>query len=215
MSEEFKTKSPKSNARLKHIDRFISLYCAADLMTARFFPNAKEISESMAAVVAAEKHLCDGKLSKFKDNVAVACIGDGFTPRTAALFAFMTKWDCFSIDPNLSGVHGNTYFYGIRTERLRVIGEKVEYCGLDLTSYDYVILVGVHSHASNRSILDGINFRVASTIMMPCCVHQPPFSRDYITYEDDAVWSPHNKITVSYNVAPQYKGHRRELKGLQ
>lgn len=200
MSEEFKSKQPRYGERLRYINRFISLNCSADIMIAKLFPNAKEISESMAAVAAVEKHICDGKLSKYKDDTAVLCVGDGFTPRTASLFAFMTRWTCYSVDPNMASIHGASSFRGIEIQRLHVIGERIEDCNIDLRGYRNVVLVGVHSHSNNDNLLRGAQFTCAHSVMMPCCVHQPPMSDNYIEYRDDAVWSPHNKITISLGV---------------
>lgn len=72
------------------------------------FPNVKEITESMAAYAHTSKHI----LSRFHDSPAqgdvkdaILCVGDGSTPRSAALFAlFFPNWECYSIDPQLQEV---------------------------------------------------------------------------------------------------------------
>lgn len=209
---EFKQKHPKYNARLKHINRFLSLRCAADLLIAGFVPNAKEVSESMAAVAAVETYLCHGRLTARNENTAVVCVGDGKTPRTASLFAFMTKWQCYSVDPSMEHIHGVAEFNGIRTERLHIIGRKIQDSNLYLSGFENVIVVSVHSHATNKNVLDGIAFIEADFVAIPCCVAQPPLSSTYHRYVDHAIWSPHNEVIISYGVnGTQSKKTRHKL----
>ena len=78
------------------------------------FPNVKEITESMAAYAHTSKHI----LSRFHDSLAqgdvkdaILCVGDGSTPRSAALFAlFFPNWECYSIDPQLQEVRNQLGF---------------------------------------------------------------------------------------------------------
>ncbi len=77
----------------------------------------------MAAYVHVSRHV----LSLMRDNPSegvlkdvILCVGDGSTPRSAALFAlFFPGWECFSVDPQLQdvpkrcgsehlGIHSNT-----------------------------------------------------------------------------------------------------------
>jgi hypothetical protein len=57
------------------------------------FPNAKELTESFAANNAIRIHLA-GEYTPGDERVTVIAVGDGNTPRTAALCAFLTKWQC-------------------------------------------------------------------------------------------------------------------------
>lgn len=72
------------------------------------FPNGKELAESMSAFSAVRLHLQSaaaaaeaGRTGVSFDarNVVLVAVGDGVTPRTAALFAFRTQCRCVSIDP--------------------------------------------------------------------------------------------------------------------
>ena len=58
---------------------------------ARAPQNAKELSESFACFNAARVHLAETFLPS-DPHVTLLAIGDGLTPRTAALFAFRTAW---------------------------------------------------------------------------------------------------------------------------
>ena len=84
---------------LRYINEFIKLKCAADLLELGIFPNAKEITESFAAWNAVRRHLWKRGFSPDK-NLNCYVIGDGTTPRTAALVAFISNFYVFSIDPN-------------------------------------------------------------------------------------------------------------------
>lgn len=88
---------------LRLVDRFLSWECGRFLLGLGLFPDTKEISESMACMHAALERLGDAFGPSQTDTLAV-CIGDGRTPRTAALLAMRTKWDCVSIDPALDGL---------------------------------------------------------------------------------------------------------------
>ena len=91
---------------LKYLDDFIKLACAPKLLKLRMFPDCKEIAESMAvwyAVVRTEvlnEQREPVRAGEAPDTVVV--VGDGVTPRTAALFAFRApQWRCVSVDPML------------------------------------------------------------------------------------------------------------------
>src|SRR5687767_13024693 len=71
----------------RYFDQLLSLRCVLDLLAHEVFPNAKEITESLAAVRAAFKY---SGLDSGDTSIQVVCVGDGATPRTAATFAFRT-----------------------------------------------------------------------------------------------------------------------------
>lgn len=193
MSEEFKTKSITYNQAAIHVDRFLALRCAADLIAARVFPNGKEVSESMAAWWAVRKYVVPGRISEKDTNVSVVVVGDGTKPRTAALIAHMTKWSVYSVDPllDLSSCQN--------IERLVMYRSKIETLRLDLYRFGHVIVVCVHSHATIENVMAGILFNKADFVSIPCCVHQPAPQNAgcVIEYEDPAIWSPKNKVVVS------------------
>jgi len=88
---------------LKHVDRFLRWRCSLDLIEMGLFPDAQEITESMACLSAVESHLAD--ITRLSDT-STTCIvvGDGSTPRTAALLAMRSKWRVLSVDPALQGL---------------------------------------------------------------------------------------------------------------
>ena len=68
---------------MKYIDNYMNTMCCTDLAELKIFPNAKEITESMAAY-----HVARNKIRMFDLNdpeVVMFSVGDGRTPRTAAL----------------------------------------------------------------------------------------------------------------------------------
>ena len=67
----------------------------------------KEITESVAAYAHASKYIFSEMdcVSKGVVRDAILCIGDGSTPRSAAMFAlYKPDWECYSIDPQLREV---------------------------------------------------------------------------------------------------------------
>ena len=88
---------------LRLLDCFLSWGCGRHLLGLGLFPDAKEITESMACLQAATEHLPETVRLADSDVVALV-IGDGRTPRTAALLAMRSKWSVISIDPALTGL---------------------------------------------------------------------------------------------------------------
>jgi len=98
-----------------HLGTFLSLPCAPALVRLRLFPNAKELSESVAAWVALRdrvlRPLAGASAQPFGSGIdaarrcdAVVVVGDGSRPRTAALIAHMMRSSdvaVFSVDPAL------------------------------------------------------------------------------------------------------------------
>lgn len=108
-----------SQINTKYIDRFLSAtsvspkliqmrMCILSTWFISSYPNVKEITESMAAYAHTSKFI----LSRMNDappegslKDVILCVGDGSTPRSAALFAlFFPNWECYSIDPQLQEV---------------------------------------------------------------------------------------------------------------
>lgn len=83
------------------------LYFSNNALNSRY-PNDKEVTEAMAAYVHTEKaimpHMTESPSQGALRDV-ILCIGDGSTPRSAALFALhFPSWECYSIDPQLREV---------------------------------------------------------------------------------------------------------------
>lgn len=180
------TKTQKQTYRSRYLDWFLASKCGVDLQALRVFPNAKEITESFA-MFEATKYLCNPFFWNNPD-VQCFCIGDGHKPRTAAMFAFRTAWNCFSVDPDLANL-----MYDVK--RLTLVRKKIE---------DYAhktdkpcVLILPHSHARIEDCLQSIQSPQKVIITMDCCVNnQIPNREPYLEYEDNDVWSPKNKIRI-------------------
>lgn len=172
--------------RSLYIDRFMSLKAAPDMLLNNLFPNAKEITESFSAYQAAVRCLSRDIFHQSFENVMVS-VGDGHRPATAGLFAFLTRWECHSIDPVLRERKNNI-------QRLVLHSKQVEQTKLEFNVP--TLICGVHSHARLSDCLQSIKAPYRSVIAMPCCVPlNLDRSPDY-EYVDDNVWSPCNLIKV-------------------
>lgn len=186
--EKFKNKDFEKR-RLYHpyyMERFISLKAAADLLALGVFPNAKEVTESFAAFHAAEKYF---PYSRLDPNVNVVCVGDGTKPRTAAVFAFLTKWNCHSVDPTLQ----ESLKYNA-VERLEVYQYRIE--DVQLVFQKPVLICLVHSHATVQACLEHIEAPERYVISIPCCVPQNLGRVPCISYADERIWSPKNEVKI-------------------
>ena len=78
-----------------YLDRVFGLSCFSELVRLQIFPDAKDISESYGALAAATRHGHLAPLGTRKaeraDGVLCLAVGDGATPRTACLAAFLTQ----------------------------------------------------------------------------------------------------------------------------
>ena len=81
-------------------------------------------------------------------SVTVLVVGDGCTPRTAAMFAFRTSWRCVSIDPMLRCEEEKPY---TKVRRLELVQAKVQQTKVIIKSSDTpgkVVVVAWHAHVS-------------------------------------------------------------------
>lgn len=172
-----------------YVNRFISMKCSADLLGHKLFPNAKEITESFGGLYAL-KHLNLG----FGDKVTAVCVGDGHTPRTAALLAHLTNWECISVDPLL---RNKSSWSTIRN--LTIHSKYMEQVYIERTNP--VVLLEIHSHCRLSSCLSQIYGSERHIIAIPCCVPLSIKNRQAdLEYRDDNIWSPCNLIKVFKNV---------------
>jgi len=186
MSEKFKTTSASRHSTY-YIDQFLGLRSAGDMLNLGLFPNAKEITESYAMFEASRK-IHDVMRHDDPDNTLIA-IGDGVMPRTAALFAYLTKWRCISIDPKMSD---RKKIFGV--QRLLRIKEKVE--NVEPKQFKgNVLMVLPHSHCR---IQDCLRFRGENTFIfsMPCCFDHSLETLPFEEFDDKYVWSPKNHIKM-------------------
>lgn len=174
---------------LKHVARFFKFDCAVDIMARKLFPNIKEISESMGAFNAVKEHL---NYDSNDESVTVVVVGDGNTPRTGSIFAFMTKWNVISVDPimNVSDGYGENTF---DIKRLLTFKSKIENM---IIIEDKVIIVCVHSHAKTSNCLKHVNGRQRSLVSIPCCFKPDIDQKPDVTYIDHGILSPKNEVMI-------------------
>lgn len=154
----------------RYMDEFLSLECSVDLIEAKIFPNAKELTESMSAFNAVREYLlyrkpcedrvtdnpANGILSTSDPTVTAVVVGDGTTPRTAALFAFRTSWRCVSIDPALRTFQQRTW---AAISRLEEHPRKVQDVSLDIEGKSSKTVVVIwHAHVSVVDALSCLSF---------------------------------------------------------
>ena len=94
----------------RYLDEFVKLQCSPLLLESRIFPDAKEISEAMAAFNAFRQLVLPNVPASRQDSSGknrlgrrcIVCVGDGSTPRCGSLFAFRCKgWESIAIDPQM------------------------------------------------------------------------------------------------------------------
>lgn len=193
-----------------YFNQFLNLKCAPDLILDELYPNAKEITESMAAYSAVKK-LFPSELYNFgKEDITLISVGDGRSPRTAGLFAYRSNWKCISIDPALSRGIKERWKSIKRLGILPVKVEEVNFKALIKPS-SRVIVVAVHSHAdldyTVRSV-EAAGGYVEGVVAIPCCFSQdikplvetPTYTvRDFNMideYEDLGIWSDKRTIKI-------------------
>lgn len=184
---------------LRYLDEFVYLQCSRDMLEMELFPNAKEITESFAAYEAARKYFWPRV--QFDDStIKLVVVGDGSSPRTAATFAYRTRWNCYSIDPVLKT--NKTRWSTIN--RLHMYKNKIEELNSDalqITLESVVVLVMVHSHADIEAAVKAVTpCKNLNIVAMPCCFPQTlPYTLTDM-YDDYGVHSPHRTMKVWANL---------------
>jgi|APTNR8051073442_1049403.scaffolds.fasta_scaffold00075_83 hypothetical protein len=177
---------------LRYLDEFMRLRCAPDLLAAKLFPNAKEVSESMGAWNAVREHVLP-RVPVLRDDPAVSvfCVGDGHVPRTTALFAHLTRWNCYGIDPVM---RPGPY----RMDRVLPVRLPIEEFSSDSNFRDpLVLIVHVHSHASLKMSVANIRgggYRYL--INIPCCRKPDLGVAPMIAYDDPAILSAKRRVEI-------------------
>merc|ERR1711879_982073 len=151
---------------------------------------------SFAAFHAVRKHL--GTAFQPEDpSVTVVCVGDGSVPRTAALFAFRTKWQCYAVDPQMKSP--GTSWGGV--ERLEAVCAKIEDGSYKARK---LLLVCVHAHVGLAECLAVSKWTDALGIVaIPCCnfYSRLQLPREHgrsavAEYSDHGIVSPHRHVRV-------------------
>ncbi len=169
--------------QLHYLNQFIRLRCAP--MILGLFPNVKEITETMTAYNAIRRYL---GIKSFGEDITLLDIACGHTPRTASLFAYMTRWNCIAIDPVL---HDKTN----DTKRLILFPEKLE--EFELFEEGLVVVVAVHAHIDLNLVLKNVHAPRVVIVAMPCCKplqltdHEPVEE-----FEDHGCLSPRRTVRL-------------------
>lgn len=176
------------NRARRYMDELVTMTSAPDILALRVFPNAKEVTESMAGLHAVRKHLGVGL---FADRgIHMVAVGDGCTPRTAALFAFLTRWTCWSVDPRLR--LKDRY---ARVDRLHLHADRVE--TFTLPPCARAVIVAVHSHASlGAAVRACVGAERLDVVAIPCCVPQDLLRPPDVEYEDHGISSPERTVRI-------------------
>ena len=210
----------------RYVTELLKLACGPELVRLRLFPDAKELTESFAANNAARSFLWSknaaGRARVDPADAAVTCVavGDGNTPRTAALFAFLTRWHCVAVDPEMvewrewrkrRGVvdaddDGDGDRPGVPTgawggvRRLRAFRKKIQEVRVEC---EKAVLVLVHAHVSLAECLAQVQTRSGrcSAVILPCCnwyqkLRHPEGAPPLAEYDDGSVASPQRTVRV-------------------
>lgn len=142
----------------------------------------------------------NGPLLFSDSNVLLVAVGDGVTPRTAALFAFRSNWQCVSIDPAMRSGPWDS------VDKLTTYRARVQDIQIPVQSHQRVVVVMWHCHTSLSDALSCLQFenqpyqlddpslrkRVA-VVSCACCnfdqvqSHMPDGSSPNHQFEDVAV----------------------------
>lgn len=188
----------------QYINEFLRLKCAPELIEWKLFPNAKEITESIGCYNAVLHYIVEKESElnvpiKLNDpTINLVSVGDGSTPRTAALFAMRTEWNCISVDPQLKPTASNPKDYSM-IHGLTLLRCHIEDC-TDLHFTSPCIIVCVHSHAPLDAILNKISAPILHLVTIPCCIPHNLYNRPYIGYRDRGIRSEKNEVKIWLNV---------------
>ena len=176
----------------KYMNEFLKTKCSIILLENELFPDAKELSESFGAFNACRKHLGEFKMDD--ESISLISVGDGMTPRTAALFALRTSWHCIAIDPKMGLSKKSKQKYDIA--RLQFHRAKIEEVRIRAKK---AIIVMVHAHISLAKTVASVTSDdgTAACIALPCCNYYASIDApNRIEYSDIAVLSPHRTVRV-------------------
>ena len=185
----------------RYTDELLTLRCAPALLQLQLFPNAKELTESFACFNAARAHLAEA-FRPDDPSVLLLAIGDGLTPRTAALFAFRTSWRCVAVDPLMRAPES----WGERIERLTAHRATVAAAAEAEPGGGFVaprvLLVLPHAHVGLAGCLRLVRWQVAlGAVVLPCCdwygtISTAGCGAPMHEAEDPAIVSPHRLVRV-------------------
>ena len=200
---------------LEYLNQFLELKCSSDLLRMGLFPNVKEISESFSMWTALRQYIFP-QMSNESSGDAIIIVGDGMTPRTGALCAFLTSGllKCYSIDPL---IQYDSYLDRIYLNRqsktteehcqlwktingLRIIRDRIERVSIEC---ERAIVVLMHAHVQLDRTIESINASkgIIGIITCPCC-QWIPFQqmcfqeKPHHQYRDIRLLSVQNQINI-------------------
>lgn len=175
----------------KHADYLLKRECYRTIVSIsnKIFPNVKEMTESVGLYLS----IANVMKMDLKRRYRAVCIGDGKYARTGLLLALMSRWDVWSVDPQLVTKEKPDFFQSVN--RFTPIAKTVE--ALDQHDLEQIvgcdIMIAGHSHAHLPTARKLIQPKVI--ISMPCC--EPDNLNDFcISYRDPYVNSPKNQINI-------------------
>lgn len=147
-----------------YLSEYLKLKCSGQLqglfsMSANPY---KEITESMGAWINMREYI-----NPKDENHSYFFIGDGSLCLTCALFAFMTKGKCFSVDPVINVKKVMEWSEREQANRFIAYKQKYQDIGMSktVTGYDLIL---VHAHVKLEELADYFpNWRYLYT--NPCC----------------------------------------------
>mmetsp|Transcript_25686 Transcript_25686/g.68684 ORF Transcript_25686/g.68684 Transcript_25686/m.68684 type:complete len:245 (-) Transcript_25686:136-870(-) len=142
------------------------------------------MSESFAAITAISKYSEMGPDATVTEGVLCLAVGDGSTPRTAGLAAFITRWTCVSIDPSLRSEWTGTNpkqverLFGFAGKFEEWVPEKLQEAASlarGNSALKHLVILCVHSHnrftgaADITTIRDCLGNPPTTLVSIPCC----------------------------------------------
>ncbi|OQS02554.1 hypothetical protein THRCLA_05083 [Thraustotheca clavata] len=187
---------------LRYLNEFVGdLKCAAQLLECQLFPDAKEVTETMGVFNAIRKlHLTESDPfpNEFRNGIVV--VGDGMTPRTAAMFASRTKgWICYSVDPIMRVSTKEAPVPWEKLNNVIPICAKIEDIRIRLNK---AIVILVHAHVTMEQAMASIQANdVVAVLTLPCCNwygRQEYYLNKHpdIVYDDMSILSKHREIRI-------------------
>jgi hypothetical protein len=184
-----------NGANMGYFDHFIKNSVSHIALEHKLFPNAKEVTETLACFYAVSQNILRERNDFARRDVHIIVVGDGGTPRTASWFALNSAWNCYSVDPEMSNKRWEN-----KIERLKCYRKRVEDISIDCMGEE-AVLIHPHSHARlSDSVASLRNYKNLSVVAMPCCVPQNLAEMADMVYEDHQCLSPHRTIKVWNNV---------------
>lgn len=181
--------------------RFINSFASENIigLFSRYKGAHKEITESWGMFEAAKTHI-----PNLPEHTTII-VGDGCSPRTGAIFAYYTKTNVISIDPQFNMEHWKQHKkkqlkMGFPIQRLELLKNKIE--DIKLTFETPILIIFPHSHANMTLSLGQLKAPQRCVINMPCCEPIPKeyMQQPHIMYKDYHILSPKNEIHIWKNI---------------